>query len=98
MNFSGQTVMITGAAGNLGRAVSRAFVDLGANLALVDLKLELLEKAYGKDDERRLLLPTNLLEQASVDAAVGKTIERFKRIDALCNIAGGFRMGEAVHE
>ncbi len=25
-------------------------------------------------------------------------IERFGRIDVLCNIAGGFRMGEAVHE
>ena len=25
-------------------------------------------------------------------------LTRFKRIDVLCNIAGGFRMGEAVHE
>ena len=25
-------------------------------------------------------------------------IDRFGRIDVLCNIAGGFRMGEAVHE
>ena len=25
-------------------------------------------------------------------------IDRFGRIDVLCNLAGGFRMGEAVHE
>jgi NAD(P)-dependent dehydrogenase (short-subunit alcohol dehydrogenase family) len=25
-------------------------------------------------------------------------MQRFKRIDVLCNIAGGFRMGSAVHE
>jgi NAD(P)-dependent dehydrogenase (short-subunit alcohol dehydrogenase family) len=98
VSFNGRTVVVTGAAGNLGGAVSKAFADLGANLALIDLKRERLEQAYGKENDRRLLLPTNLLEQASVDAAVGKTLERFKRIDVLCNIAGGFRMGEPVHE
>ena len=92
------TVIVTGAAGNLGRAVAKAFSDLGANLALVDLRREHLERAYAADNERQLLLPANLLEQKQVDDAVAKTIERFKRIDVLCNIAGGFKMGEAVHE
>ena len=40
--------MVTGAAGNLGRAVAKAFADLGANLALVDLRREHLERAYGE--------------------------------------------------
>ena len=31
-------------------------------------------------------------------AAVAAAVERFGRIDVLCNLAGGFRMGEAVHE
>ncbi|MCK6429746.1 MAG: SDR family oxidoreductase, partial [Burkholderiaceae bacterium] len=31
-------------------------------------------------------------------AAVASALARFSRIDVLCNIAGGFRMGEAVHE
>jgi NAD(P)-dependent dehydrogenase (short-subunit alcohol dehydrogenase family) len=78
MNTS-RVVMITGAAGNLGRAVSKAFTDLGSQVVAVDL-------------------PTNLLDQAQVDATVQRTIEQFKRIDVLCNIAGGFRMGTAVHE
>ena len=43
-------------------------------------------------------LPTNLLDQAQVDAVVQKTIKDFGRIDVLCNIAGGFRMGKPVHE
>jgi NAD(P)-dependent dehydrogenase (short-subunit alcohol dehydrogenase family) len=43
-------------------------------------------------------LPTNLLDQAQVDAVVQKAIRDFKRIDVLCNIAGGFRMGKPVHE
>ncbi len=77
--MSNRTVMVTGAAGNLGRALAKAFADLGANVVPVDL-------------------PTNLLDQAQVDAAVQNAIRQFKRIDVLCNIAGGFRMGAPVHE
>jgi NAD(P)-dependent dehydrogenase (short-subunit alcohol dehydrogenase family) len=98
VSFNGQTVMITGAAGNLGRAVSTAFADLGASLALVDLHREHLQKVFGQETDRILFLPANLLDHASVDAAVSQAIDRFKRIDVLCNLAGGFRMGEPVHE
>ena len=71
--------MITGAKGNLGRALAEAFEQRGAKVVPVDL-------------------PTNLLDQAQVDAVVRKAIQDFKRIDVLCNIAGGFRMGRPVHE
>ena len=74
-----RTVIITGAAGNLGRAVAKAFADLGNAVVGIDL-------------------PTNLLDQAQVDAEVQKAIREFDRIDVLCNIAGGFRMGPPVHE
>jgi NAD(P)-dependent dehydrogenase (short-subunit alcohol dehydrogenase family) len=96
--FADSTALITGAAGNLGRALARAFAARGANLALVDLRREGLEAALGKEDERTLLLPANLVEQREVDAVVAAAVARFQRIDVLCNIAGGFRMGEAVHE
>ena len=93
-----RTVMITGAAGNLGRCVAASFHASGANLVLVDLRRESLANAFGTEDERRLFAPANLLEQTQVNTAVKAAIERFGRIDVLCNLAGGFRMGEAVHE
>ena len=98
MNLSQATVMITGAAGNLGRGLAHAFADQGANLVLVDRQRESLDKTYGTEDGKRLFAVANLLEQAQVDAAVASAVARFGRIDVLCNIAGGFRMGEAVHE
>jgi NAD(P)-dependent dehydrogenase (short-subunit alcohol dehydrogenase family) len=97
MTFEDRTVVVTGAAGNLGRAVADAFAERGAKLVLVDLRSDALEKAYGGGTAQRLLVPANLLEQSAVDAAVTGAIERFGRIDVLCNIAGGFRMGEPVH-
>jgi NAD(P)-dependent dehydrogenase (short-subunit alcohol dehydrogenase family) len=92
------TVMITGAAGNLGRCVAATFLAGGAKLVLVDLRRDSLAQAFGAEDERRLFAPVDLLEQAQVDGAVKAAVDRFGRIDVLCNLAGGFRMGEAVHE
>jgi len=79
MDFSKKIVVITGAKGNLGKALSDAFEKLGGKVVPVDL-------------------PTNLLDQAQVDAVVQKAMQDFKHIDVLCNIAGGFRMGKPVHE
>lgn len=98
MNFSNHTVVVTGAAGNLGRAVAQAFARTGANLVLVDLDRERLEKAFGLEDGQRLFVPTNLLDKDQVAAAVATAARRYTRIDVICNLAGGFRMGHAVHE
>jgi len=98
MNFKNKTIMITGAAGNLGRAVANVFHQLGGNLVLVDRQIEGLQRAFGKDQERCALVAVDLLNQAQVKDAVESAASRFGRIDVLCNIAGGFRMGPPIHE
>jgi NAD(P)-dependent dehydrogenase (short-subunit alcohol dehydrogenase family) len=98
VSFDEQVVMITGAAGNLGRAVGSAFAAAGARLTLLDLNADILQRAWPGADPRRLLLAADLMDPASVKRAADATLERFGRIDALCNIAGGFRMGPPVHE
>ncbi|EJL80213.1 short-chain alcohol dehydrogenase [Polaromonas sp. CF318] len=97
MDFSKKTVLITGAAGNLGAAVAELLSARGAHLVLLDLRREGLEQRYGQTADRHMLLPVNLLESADVLAAVLAAQERFGRVDVLCNLAGGFRMGPAVH-
>jgi NAD(P)-dependent dehydrogenase (short-subunit alcohol dehydrogenase family) len=72
-------VVVTGAAGNLGRAVSAAFERAGDSVVGFDIE-------------------TNLLDEAVLKRAVDKVISERKRIDVLCNIAGGFRIGKPVHE
>ncbi len=90
--------MITGAAGNLGKAVAAAFTSAGAALVLIDISDKLLQAAYPGKDARRLLAAADLLDAASVAKAADAAVKRFGKIDALCNIAGGFRMGPPVHE
>lgn len=98
MDFRDRTVVVTGAAGNLGRAVAAAFAATGANLALIARNPAQLADAFGPQTAQRLLLGADLLDRDEVDRAVATTVGRYGRIDVLCNIAGGFRMGEAVHE
>lgn len=98
MAFSGKTVIVTGAAGNLGRAVAHAFAGRGANLILADLHRHGLEQAYGAENSQRMFAAVNLLDQEQVNLMVQNAMERFRRIDVLCNLAGGFRMGPPVHE
>ncbi len=98
MDVDERTVIVTGAAGNLGYAVAQAFAEGGANLVLADLRGEALADRFGGDAARRLLVAADLRAQRDAEAIAQRAMERFHRIDVLCNVAGGFRMGEAVHE
>ena len=94
---SRRTVIVTGAAGNLGRAVADTFADEGARLVLVARDRRSLEKTYGDETPQRRFAQADLLDQAEVDAMAATAISAFGRIDVLCNLAGGFRMGDPVH-
>src|SRR3954463_6412546 len=75
MQFTDRTVVITGASGNLGRAAAKSFADLGARLALLDLRRGDLQ-----DQPSQVFLESDLLKPDSVAAAVGKVLERFGAI------------------
>jgi len=94
VSFRGKVCLITGAAGNLGRAVAGAFASQGASLILMDRQNEHLQSAYGGESEDRRFALADLRDAQSV----GRALPAGTRIDVLCNIAGGFRMGQAVHE
>lgn len=95
---SNDVVMITGATGNLGRAVAAAFAKQGASLCLVARKLGDPAALRAEGAVEVLACPADLGDAEAVDEAVAGAVRRFGRIDVLCNIAGGFEMGEAVHE
>jgi NAD(P)-dependent dehydrogenase (short-subunit alcohol dehydrogenase family) len=88
-----RTVVLTGASGNLGRAVASAFADTGASLALLDVKPGSIQ-----DNARQVFVQTDLFDAQSVQAAADQVLQRFGRIEVLCSLAGGFRMGSPVHE
>ena len=101
VDFNNKVVMITGAAGNLGKATAYAFHNAGAKLALIDRHREDMQIVFGDtipEDENCYFTDANLLDEQSTMEMVERVIDHFGRIDVLVNIAGGFASGTPVHE
>jgi NAD(P)-dependent dehydrogenase (short-subunit alcohol dehydrogenase family) len=95
---SQRQVVVTGAAGALGRAVVQHFLDQGARLALIEYRADILAGAYpGLDNSQHLLLEADVTSTASMTGAAQRILAAFRRVDAVIHIAGGFEMGQPVH-
>ena len=100
-DFSNRVVIVTGAAGNLGSAVARAFQAAGAKLVLVDRTADRLPRLFPDlvDSPNHFLATSiDLTSADAVETMVDETVKRFGRIDVLVNTAGGYRAGTPVHE
>lgn len=91
-------VVVTGAAGALGRAVAHAFIEEGHSLLLVDCNEAVLRSAYEGMAGTLHFLVTDLTDGAATLAALGGAVEAHGPAAVLCNIAGGFAMGVDVHD
>jgi NAD(P)-dependent dehydrogenase (short-subunit alcohol dehydrogenase family) len=94
-------VLITGPAGNLGKAVTKRFLTEGANLILIDNRKDRLTNTYPElaQASNHLLLPgIDLIEIEGVENGIKQALDKMGRIDVLVHTAGGFQMGERVHE
>jgi NAD(P)-dependent dehydrogenase (short-subunit alcohol dehydrogenase family) len=87
--LEGKGVVVTGAAGGIGREVARAFAAAGAQVAAVDVRQEPLEDLVAS-----LGSGTHLALQADLRHIDGHTLllqtarDRFGRVDVLAHVAG----------
>ena len=96
--FSNKVVLVTGAAGGLGSAVCHFFKKMDAKVIAVDLELSLLQTVFGSNKEDFFLFSVDLTERDQTRSVFERILIDHDRIDIVCNIAGGFSMGEPVHE
>ncbi len=96
-----RVVMVTGANGNLGSEVAKAFYDAGARLALVGRKAEKVHSALPNlvSKDRVFVAPsTDLTDERVVQQLVDTVVETYGQIDVLANTVGGYKAGNPVHE
>lgn len=90
-------VVVTGAAGALGRVVARYFLERGHPAVLVDLDAAALQKAYADLPGDKAFVAVDLTDAGAAVAAIAAALGE-RPAGVLCNIAGGFAMGHPVHD
>ena len=88
-----KTILVTGGGTGLGRAMSKYFLQLGANVIIASRKLPVIEKAAKELQEETggtvLGLSCDVRNYEEVEKMVAAGIEKFGKIDVLVNNAAG---------
>lgn len=89
--FEGKTAVVTGAASGIGRAVSLAFAERGANVVMADVAADALEVVRTEAEARgaeAMAAVTDVTQQASVEALADAAWDRFGAVHIVHNNAG----------
>jgi NAD(P)-dependent dehydrogenase (short-subunit alcohol dehydrogenase family) len=92
--LEGKVALITGANGGLGQAVTRAFLEAGANVIGVARSIQDSEFPHPAFAAMRAEITSGEAARAVADAVAA----RFGRIDVLVHLIGGFAGGQPVAE
>jgi len=99
--FAGKVVMVTGAASGIGLATAKAFRQKGAELVLLDLTREALDKAAESLGGDVLALTCDVTSRTDIRAAFDATCRKFGGVDILVSNVGVAiqgRIGEVSDE
>ncbi|POH63348.1 oxidoreductase [Cryobacterium zongtaii] len=91
MQLDNKSVIVTGGASGIGGAITRTFVQRGANVVVVDLAREAGEALAAELGDTVVFLQGDVSDPAVADRAVGAAVERFGGVHGLVNNAHASR-------
>ncbi len=97
--IQGKVVVITGAGGVIYGTIARALAANSAKLALLDIlgdKVQQLAEEINAEGGKSIAVKCDVLNAASLEAALESILKEFGNCDALINGAGGNRKGATV--
>src|SRR5277367_4047870 len=100
-SIAGKVVLLAGGTGGLGRAVSLAFLEQGATVAVTYQKQaewEALESAAGPKKGALEGYSVDVTNDEAVKTLVVRLVDKHVRIDALVNTVGGYAGGIKLWE
>lgn len=91
--LKGKTIVVTGGGSGLGKAMTRYFLELGANVAITSRNLEKLENTAKELEAETggtcLPLQCDVRHYDQVEAMLEATVAKFGKVDSLLNNAAG---------
>jgi NAD(P)-dependent dehydrogenase (short-subunit alcohol dehydrogenase family) len=100
-DLAGDLIVVAGGTGALGRAVSLAFLEAGASVAVTfrrPAELEALRGAAGARESRLSGEAVDVTDEAAVARFLLEVRERHGRLDGLVNCIGGYAGGSKLWE
>jgi len=87
--LNGKVALITGAAGGIGRATSKLFIEEGAKgVILADIWDEMGEKFADELGPNAIYIHTDVSQESDIKKAIDLAVEKFNRIDIVFSNAG----------
>ena len=89
--LAGKTAIVTGGGSGIGKAIARSLVQEGAKVIIAARDVQKLTEAardLGLGGATVVPIPTDVTEEAQVDALFNRAIQLFERVDILVNNAG----------
>ncbi len=89
--MANRTVIITGAASGIGKAIAEGLAREGANVCIADLNLEAAEQVASEISalgSKAIALRVDVTDRASVAGAIAETVKTFGSLDCYFNNAG----------
>ncbi len=87
-SLEGKNYLITGAASGIGKTTSIILSKLGANLVLVDINLEGLQKTLNSCKSTDKILALDLTKVLLIKGEVSKIVEEFGKLHGFAHLAG----------
>ncbi len=97
--FENRIVLITGAASGIGEASALRIAQEGGSVICADMDVEGVEQTVseiGKNGGEAIALACDVSDQDSVNKTVERGVEKYGKLNALCNIAGILRFDKTL--
>lgn len=98
-DISGRAILVAGGAGGLGAPLATALARRGARLVIADIeegRAQAVAEELAASGHEALGCALDVLDSASCEGAVARTVETFGRIDGLLNASGVYRVAPAL--